>query len=105
MEIKVRPSVISSDDYWGRKGEGVVFVTDESHIETAWKVLCEQDDYWESYKELIKVAPLEVNHRSDLRHYMEWAGKTDVDIPAVRAKLAALGVDIMFFYGACDCDD
>jgi hypothetical protein len=81
MEIKIcpKPSVVKCHNHWSHKMQGVVLVEKEEDIEPLWKLLCEQDDYWDSYKELIKVAPKEIEHESDLKHLCQWCGKTDID--------------------------
>jgi len=68
--------------------QGVIFVEKEQDIEPLFKLLCEQDDYWESYKELIKVAPKEIDKRSDLQQYCQYCGKTDIyDVKALKEQI------------------
>ena len=71
MEIKIKPQTVQCHEGWTAKREGVVFVQSEQNIEPVWEALCEQDDYWESYKNLIKVAPKEVSSEHDLKKYCE----------------------------------
>jgi hypothetical protein len=100
MKIAIKPEVteVQCQGSWWSKIQGVVLVEREADIEPVWKVLCEQDDYWESYKELIKVAPTEVTHPSDLQRLCEYCGKTDIyNVKAVKAKLAEQGIDIILY--------
>jgi hypothetical protein len=76
--ITIRPRQIKSQDSWESKIQGVLFVEKEKDIETLWILLCEQDDYWEDYKHLIKVAPKEIDNEEDLKKYCQYVGKTDI---------------------------
>ena len=99
MEIKIKPQTFTCYESWESKQQGVVFVEKESDIEPVWKALCEQDDYWESYKNLIKVAPAEItNVILDLRPYCEYCGKTDIyNVKELKEKLAEQGIEIILF--------
>lgn len=77
MEIKIT-NVFKGDDNWLSKKNGVVLVEKESDIEPLFKLLVEQDDYWKKYKNLIKVAPKEIESYRDLDKLCEWCGKTDI---------------------------
>ena len=67
---------------------GVVLVAKEEDIETLFNLLCEQDEYWENHKDLIKVAPTEINGAGDLTALCEYVGKTDIyDIPKLKNKV------------------
>ena len=79
MEIKIKPQVFTGDSSWESKRYGVVLVEKESDIEPFWKLLCEQDDYWESYKSLIKVAPDVIDDVYDIERMCSWCGKTDIN--------------------------
>ena len=61
--------------------KGVILVEKEEHIEPLWKLLCEQDDYWENYKHIIKVSPQEIDSEADIACMCEWNGKTDIHNP------------------------
>lgn len=81
MEIIIRPKKFEGDTYWQSKVYGVILVEKEEDIEPLWKLLCEQDDYWESYKKIIKVAPKEIDSVSDISRMCEYVGKTDIYEP------------------------
>ena len=81
MEIIIRPSKFTGCTSWESKLEGVILVEKEEHIEPLWKLLCEQDEYCEHYKELIKVAPKEIDSESDICIMCTYVGKTDIDNP------------------------
>lgn len=79
MKITIRPRELKCRGMWESKIEGVVLVEKETDIEPLWKALCKQDDYWEHYKHIIKVAPLEINGEGDICAMCEYCGKTDID--------------------------
>lgn len=87
MEIIIRqPQPFKGEDYWHSKMYGVILVEKESDIEPLWKMLCEQDDYWESYKHIIKVAPKEISGVGELAKMCQYAGKTDIyNVKAIKA--------------------
>lgn len=88
MEIKIRPRVFTGDKTWNSKWYGVVLVEKQEDIEPLWKLLCQQDDYWESYKGLIKVAPKEIDSESEIEQMFEYCGKTDIyKVDEIRAKV------------------
>ena len=90
MEIKIKPKpkAVKCQDSWEQKMQGVIFVKKESDIKKLWKVLCEQDDTWESNKHLIKVAPKEIEDIKDLRKYCYYCWKTDIyDVSKVKEKV------------------
>lgn len=98
MEIKIKPQVFTCFEQWEAKQQGVVFVSKAEDIEPVWEALCEQDDYWESYKNLIKVAPTEINQVYELQKYCEYCGKTDIyDVKELKTKLAKQGIEIILF--------
>lgn len=78
MDILIKPQKFTGSDSWESKLNGVILVEKEADIEPLWKLLCEQDDYWESYKNLIKVAPKEINSVGDIIRMCEYCGKTDI---------------------------
>lgn len=80
MEIKItpKPRKFSGHSVWDTKVDGVVLVEKEEDIEPLYKLLVEQDDYWEGRKNLIKVAPKEIEHEQELDHLCEYVGKTDI---------------------------
>lgn len=81
MEIKIRPNVFEGNTSWFSKMEGVILVEKEEDIEPLWELLCEQDDYWRSFKEVIKVAPKEIDSVEDIKRMCVYAGKTDIYNP------------------------
>lgn len=100
MKIEIKPVVttVQCNNYWTSKINGAVFVEKEEDIEPVWKVLCEQDEYWECYKNLIKVAPLEVPDPTYLQRYCENCGKTDIyNVDEVKRKLAEQGIEIILY--------
>ena len=76
MKIIINPREFSGDTSWESKMEGVVLVEKEDQIDPLWKLLCEQDDYWEDYKDLIKVAPKTIDSVADIKRMCEYCGKT-----------------------------
>ena len=55
MEILIKPQKFTGSDSWESKLNGVILVEKEADIEPLWKLLCEQDDYWKIFKNVIKV--------------------------------------------------
>jgi len=78
MKIIIKPSEVKCTGHWQSKMNGVILVEKESDIDKLWKLLCKQDDYWEHYKSVIKVAPKEIDSMSEISQMVEWAGKTDI---------------------------
>ena len=76
--IQIKPKTVECQNYWMSKIEGVIFVEKESDIEILFDALVKQDDYWKSYKRLIKVAPKEIDSENDLKSYCQYVGKTDI---------------------------
>lgn len=88
MEIRIKPQTFKGVNDWQPKIEGVILVAKEEDIEPLFKLLCEQDEYWESYKKLIKVAPTEINSPSDLISMCSYVGKTDIyDVPKLKQQI------------------
>lgn len=88
MEIKIKPQTFKCQGWWREKIKGVVLVAKEEDIEPLFKLLCEQDEYWEGHKELIKVAPSEINGVRDLSEMCDYVGKTDIyDIPKLKEQI------------------
>ena len=81
MEILIRPRVFKGSGTWVSKMNGVILVEKKEDIEPLWKLLIEQDDYWESYKHVIQVAPKEIDHEGDLSKMCIYVGKTDIYNP------------------------
>lgn len=81
FEIKIKPRIFKGDTTWQPKMNGVVLVEKEEQIEPLWKLLCEQDEYWNNYKHIIKVAPQEIDSEADIACMCEWVGKTDIYRP------------------------
>ena len=78
MEIIIRPKKFTGDLSWESKMESVVLVSNEEDKEKLFALLCAQDDYWKSYKNLIKIAPKEIDEIEDIRNMCEYCGKTDI---------------------------
>jgi len=95
MKILIKPKEFIGDSYWFKNNEGVILVEKEEDIEPLWKLLCEQDDYWESYRNIIKVAPKEIDDISEIVGMCQYAGKTDIYEPE---KLKAIIPFIMYQY-------
>lgn len=89
MEFNIKISrVFNGYDSWESKVYGVILVQKEEDIEPLFKLLCEQDDYWEDYKELIQVAPKEIEKIEDLEDLCSYVGKTDIyDVSALKEKI------------------
>lgn len=88
MKITVKPKDFVGDSSWQSKMNGVVFVEKEEDIEPLFKLLCEQDDYWEHYKHIIKVAPKEIDSEGEISRMCQYAGKTDIyDIESLKAQV------------------
>lgn len=98
MQIKIKPQFVTSQEGWTAKMQGVVLVQKQEDIEPIWEAFCEQDDYWESYKNLFKVAPEEVNGPRDLEKMCEYCGKTDIyDYEKLKNKLLEQGLEFILF--------
>jgi hypothetical protein len=80
MEIIIRPKKFIGDSSWYSKMESVVLVSNEEDKEKLFLLLCEQDSYWESYKDLIKIAPKEIDSEEDIKSMCSCCGKTDIYI-------------------------
>lgn len=88
MEILISPKIFKGYDSWYTKQNGVILVEKEEDIEPLFKLLCEQDDYWENYKNLIKVAPKEIDSVADISRMCEYVGKTDIyDVEKIRKQI------------------
>ncbi len=88
MEIIIKPQIFKGCDYWYSKRNGVILVEKEEDIEPLWKLLIEQDDYWEHYREVIKVAPKEIDGEGDIARMCVYVGKTDIyDVQELQSKV------------------
>jgi hypothetical protein len=83
MEIIIKPRKFEGCKSWESKMNGVILVEREEDIEPLWKLLCEEDDYWEYYKEVIKVAPREISSESEISRMCVYVGKTDIYSPRI----------------------
>jgi len=81
MEIIIKPRKFEGCISWQSKMNGVILVEKEDDIESLWKLLCEQDDYWEHRKEVIQVAPKEISSESEICRMCVYVGKTDIYRP------------------------
>lgn len=88
MQILIKPKLFEGQSNWSTKQNGVVLVEKEEDIEPLFKLLCEQDDYWESYKNLIKVAPKQIDSIDEISRMCEYVGKTDIyDVESLKKKI------------------
>lgn len=92
MENKITPKIIFFKGYstWVSKIQGVIFVNDENDAKALFKMLCEQDDYWEHYEHLIKVLPedFQIESEDQLKKFCHYCGKTDIyDVESLREKI------------------
>lgn len=88
MEILIKPRKFTGCTSWQSKKNGVILVEKEADIEPLWKLLIEQDDYWEHYKEVIQVAPKEIDSEGDIAIMCVYVGKTDIYNPEeLKAKI------------------
>ena len=78
MEIIIKPRKLKGSEYWEHKMHGVVLVEKEEDIGKLFNLLMDQDDYWEGYKHLIKVAPKEIDSEKDIEELCEYTGKTSI---------------------------
>ncbi len=84
--------------YWIRKWQGVILVEKEEDIEPLYEMLHEQDAEWLNFKCLIRVAPKEIEHESDLRAICQNVGRTRIhDIELLRKKIPF----ILYQYKEC----
>lgn len=106
MELK-QTVIHKSADYWHRKGQGKILVTDAAHIPIVYKALCEQDDYWESMHndDIFQVIP-----NDGMYHGIEspcYYGKKDIYDPVkFVSDLEAKGIPVFLFskpYDPCCC--
>lgn len=72
------PPVVKCNNSWNSKVESVVLVEKEEDIIPLWVLLCKQDEYWDHYIHLIKVAPKEIDSIADIKAMCEYCGKTDI---------------------------
>jgi hypothetical protein len=88
MEIFIKPRKFTGCASWQSKINGVILVEKEEDIELLWKLLIEQDDYWEHYKEVIQVAPKEIDGEGDIARMCVYVGKTDIyDVQELQSKI------------------
>jgi hypothetical protein len=105
FEITIKPKKFKSHEVWHSKMQGVVLVEKGEYIDILWKLFCEQDDYWENYKDLIKVAPKEIDSEEGLKRLCEYCGKTDIyDFDDLKSKALEKGVDFKLYqFNENDC--
>lgn len=102
MELFIPRKKIESDTYWYAKGYGVIFVDKQENIKPVLDYLVEQDEYWESHSEVIKVIPQfennEVESVGSLKSHMEYVGKTDIyDTEKLFSFCKEKGIGILIF--------
>ena len=97
MKIQYVPKFLECQESWSAKTYGVILVNTEDEITPLFNALCEQDDYWEDYKKLIKVAPKVVDG-NNIDLMCEWCGKTDIyDVAALKQKMAKIGIYFILY--------
>jgi len=79
MEIIIKPRIFTGCTSWESKLNGVILVEKEEDIEPLWNLLIEQDYYWKHHKEVIQVAPKEIDGVGDISRMCVYVGKTDID--------------------------
>jgi hypothetical protein len=100
MEITIRARKLKRYDSWEHKCQGVVLVEKEEDIEPLFEHLVAHDDYWKSYKDLIRVAPKEIDNEGDIKRMCGYVGKTDIDDAQLIREQS--GIDfILFQYREC----
>jgi hypothetical protein len=88
MEILIKARKFTGCNSWQSRLNGVILVEKEEDIEPLWKLLIEQDDYWEHYKEVIQVSPKEIDGEADISKMCVYVGKTDIyDVEGLRSKI------------------
>ncbi len=88
MEILIKPLKFTGCTLWETKLNGVILVEKADDIELLWRLLIEQDDYWVHYKEVIQVAPKEIDGISDIARMCVYVGKTDIyDVQELQSKI------------------
>lgn len=86
MEILIKR--FTGCESWDLGRHGVILVEKEADIEPLWQLLCEQDDWWESAKSVIKVAPKMVDSQRDLDRMCEPPFRTEIYHPKeLKAKI------------------
>ena len=91
MEILIKPRKFLGCTSWQSQLNGVILVEKEEDIEPLWKLLIEQDDYWAHYKEVIQVAPAEIDGEGDIARMCVYVGKTDIyDVQKLQSKVQFL---------------
>jgi len=78
MKIPIKPQYLECQGAWSSKRQGVVLVKNEEDKKRVYIMLCEQDDYWENYPELVQIAPVEINSIEDIKGMCRYCGKTDI---------------------------
>lgn len=100
MEILIKPRKFKGCTFWQKKQHGVILVEKVEDIEPLWKLLVKQDEYWEHYKHIIKVAPKEIDEEGDIASMCDYCGKTDIYNPEkLRAKIPFIMYQIQPSFG------
>lgn len=98
MKIPVTPKFFEGWFSWGTKCQGVILVQKEEDIKPLFEALVEQDEYWEDYMNLIKIAPNEINEISDLNNLCEYVGKTDIyQFETFKKKMTEKGIEFLVY--------
>lgn len=86
---------ITTMDSWDSKRDSVIFVEKQEHIDIIFKALVAQDDYWEDYKDIIKVLPEEQIY---IGNYTVYCGKTDIyNVGKLRQDMLDVGVKFLIY--------
>jgi hypothetical protein len=76
---------------WRCKAKSVILVKDERDIESLWNLLCEQDEDWLNYKEVIRVAPKVLESELQLHNISVYCGKASIfNVEQLQAKIPFL---------------
>lgn len=96
MDIEIK-TVIKSQTYWDGKCHSVILVNDKQHINTVFKYLCNIDEDWISYKDIIQLKP-EINNIGDINVLCNYSGKTCIyNVTKFISDMAEKGIDIFIY--------
>jgi hypothetical protein len=85
MEILIP---FTGSDTWNSKCYGAIFTKNESDKKLLYELLCEQDEYWKKYSDLVQILPTDIHSISDLQKKCHYVGKTDIyDVDELRTKV------------------
>lgn len=88
MEILIKPRKFIGCTRWQSKMNGVILVEKEEDIEPLWRLLITQDSYWGNYKQVIQVAPKEIDSENDIAKMCVYVGNTDIyNVQEIQSKI------------------